>query len=130
MPVAGATAATKAALSIMPSMPMLSTPARSLTSSPIAAKSSGVASRIDEAMKTAISVSSSCAPSLRVDQNAAPASTMTIRPWITTTTAVGTLRRDLHADAAGAEEAEEHRPSSTSGTEPRASRPTTRPSKP
>jgi len=47
------TAAAKAEVSIMPSMLILRTPARSLTISPIPASSSGVASRIEEPMKTA-----------------------------------------------------------------------------
>ena len=42
-------APTNAPISIMPSRLMLSTPARSLTSSPVAASSIGVARRIDEA---------------------------------------------------------------------------------
>ena len=47
------TAAAKAPESIMPSMLMLRTPARSLTSSPVPASSSGTASRSDEPTKTA-----------------------------------------------------------------------------
>ena len=47
------TAAAKAEVSIMPSMLILSTPARSLTISPMPASSNGVASRIDEPRKTA-----------------------------------------------------------------------------
>ena len=54
LPVAHApTAAAKAPVSIMPSRLMLSTPARSLTSSPMPASSSGAARRIDEPTKTA-----------------------------------------------------------------------------
>src|SRR5271155_55467 len=47
------TAAANAAVSIMPSMLMLRTPARSLTISPIPASNSGVARRMDEPRKTA-----------------------------------------------------------------------------
>src|ERR1700684_3467491 len=54
LPVAQApTAAPNAPVNIMPSMLMLSTPARSLTSSPVPARKSGTASRTDEPMNTA-----------------------------------------------------------------------------
>jgi hypothetical protein len=47
------TAAAKADVSIIPSMLILSTPARSLTISPMPASSKGVASRIDDPRNTA-----------------------------------------------------------------------------
>ena len=54
LPVAQAPMAPpKAPISIMPSTLMLSTPARSLTSSPVAASTSGMARRMLEPMKTA-----------------------------------------------------------------------------
>jgi hypothetical protein len=54
LPVAQApTAAAKAPVSIMPSMLMLRTPARSLTSSPVPARRRGTARRSDEPTKTA-----------------------------------------------------------------------------
>src|SRR5882757_4312782 len=56
------TAAAKAAVSIMPSMLILRTPARSLTISPMPASSSGVASRIEEPRKTANSSQVICPP--------------------------------------------------------------------
>jgi len=55
-------AAAKADVSIIPSMLMLSTPARSLTISPMPASSSGVARRIDEPRKTANSSQLIAAP--------------------------------------------------------------------
>ena len=54
LPVAQApTAAANAPVSIMPSILIFSTPARSLTSSPVPASNSGTARRNDEPMKTA-----------------------------------------------------------------------------
>ena len=53
----------KVAVSIMPSRLMLRTPARSLTSSPVPARMSGIESRRDEPKKTAICSSVIPAPS-------------------------------------------------------------------
>ena len=132
LPVAQAPIApAKAPVSIIPSTLMLSTPARSLTSSPVAASSSGIARRRLEPDEHRAAISSVIALPLALSiQNAAAGEHQDDQALDHQHHRARHAGLDLHVDAAGAQEAEQQRGGQHAGTEPRASRPTTRPSKP
>ena len=121
----------KAPVSIIPSTLMFSTPARSLTSSPVAASSSGIARRRRRADEHRGHLVGHRALSLRrIDPERGAGEHQDDQALDHEHERARHAGHELHVDAARAQEAEQQRGRETPGTEPRASRPTTRPSKP